>query len=488
MKQATSNTINNSQKKFIISNKYLYLIAIILVISILALLLWPYIAKGKITINSSTENISIEICKESDAQRGMDDTKYTCNNSLVKIELNSTNNSISLPTGNYIFIGSKENYYNDFQKFSVNLWKNTNLNSLLTPKATKISENLYYSTSQNYIDNSTELIKYSSSFDDKYQFKESYILEELNNQTITKIGQIDNFSEIKNINWSPDHSKIIFDGISQENENSQKYYFDITNNFITTSSIPSDNIVWSKNSDKIYYIYQDKKIDFNSTPETNEQAPQGFAPPISIGSNNNTITIANPDGSNWENIYKLDDSYDNPIINISPDNNYLSIITNQKLYLFNFTSKEINNIIENTPVTETIWSPSSQKLLIETINNQLPELQIYNLLDKKVTDLQTQTFIHKTLWINENQIIIAIPNYIPANYVRTNLVTNDTIFITDFDKQPNSENYPYYFENFNQNNPIIIGTHSLSYDNNNQILYYLDQQNYLFELPRTIKS
>lgn len=473
------------------SNKFnlnqLYVIGgIAAVILLLILIIWPFFNYGNITINSQESSLNISICQSSKNQTTGFPDIYTCfgNNYDISKTINNTD-SEKLKPGFYYLLAEKEGFQKYQTNFTISRWQETKLDIKLLSLSRKINNDYTLTLSGN--NNQLHYLRESVYIDEQKNDQKKYEIVSLENDQSTVVMEITNITDPTDFKWSPDNQKLILTAAPKNNSQAspQKYFIDITNKKIIPSSIPNDKFAWSTNSQKIYYVYTDLKQDPNSQPPDNLSKYAPYTPPIIEGPNHNTLTIANPDGSDWKSIIKLDKQISNPTLFVSPDNQYIAILDSyQKLFLFNINSQEIKPINSEKNITYLSWSPDSSKILLETIDeaNQ-PEIIYYTLSEQKLNSLKISSFIIKTNWLNNNQLAIAIPVTIPDNYIGLP-VTNDRFFIVNFDQPSAADVFPFKTELYNLTDPTASGVFDLSYNSTDKSLYFIDQDHYLYTLTR----
>nr|HPN67421.1 hypothetical protein [bacterium] len=316
-----------------------------------------------------------------------------------------------------------------------------------------------------------------------------YQIRQLVNQQEQTIMTIENLAQINKTLWSPDQSQIIVWATEKNSSNTspQKFIININQQTISKSTIPSDNIAWTPDSQHIYYVFSDiKTVDEQPPSDLPEGA--GWVPTISFGTNNNMLTSANPDGSNWQNIIKLDEhNIFDPILVPSPDNNYIIIISNNhQVYIFDRQNNIVNQFATSESVTDASWSPDSQKILLETYNEKYnPQLVLTALNSNTNQSTNIQTFLSKSTWMNDHELICAIPNYLEQGPYSELPSTIDYFKIIDFNQPSNNTDYPYSTTQLNNTNQVANTAIDLSFNTNNNSLYYIDYDDILYFIPKT---
>ena len=471
---------------------YLYISAGIIILVIGILITWPLINKGKLLIHSNQSSTKAYICNTADIvhQEGYSNCPFL--DSKIEFYSQTQNTFLSLPPGNYSLVIKKENYL-DFQKdFIVYFWQTTNIDANLIPSIKEKTQNIVIGLQNNSINNTPHYIEQitifdeaNSSFSNKFQFKK------IENNQETIIFETNEFKNIKDISWSPNFNKVIFNGTENDETLEKKYYLDIVTQKIINSTIPSDKIAWSKDSEKIYYIFQNQTIDETSIPDPDmPSGGRGWAPVYTEGENHNSLTIANPDGSQWQNIYKLPSKILNPEIKITTDNTKLAIISqDHTAFIFHFE----NNLIEEIPAIRTItdisWSPDDETLLAEIIDNKgLPSIEFIRKNDNNdiyFRPLFIKSFIKKLTWISNTEFILAIPTYLPTITPGDYPNSTDQFYYFDTSRKSDSiQNDTIFSTNFDQKQQGANSIDSLAFDPSSFTLYFTDMENYLYTLKK----
>lgn len=216
---------------------------------------------------------------------------------------------------------------------------------------------------------------------------------------------------LKKIIWSPDKTKVI--GIYQDEEkNITKNIYDYTTGKVSPLDPYIQEIVWAPTSDAIAYQY------------TND-----------ITGDNN-IAIANPDGSNWQNIFQT------RMKNINLD--WLgseiafyekpSGLVESSLFLINPLTKNLSKALSSVYGMAIKRSPQGDKILFSKTNNQGKNIGLYVALKdgSAETSVGIASFVEKCVWSRDNRTIFcAIPQNIPSdeilpdNFYKNSFVTDD---------------------------------------------------------------
>lgn len=210
--------------------------------------------------------------------------------------------------------------------------------------------------------------------------------------------------------WSPDRDKVI--AIFEDNGLLKKYFYD----YNTGISVPLDrnvrHISWAPEEDKIAYQY------YNAQTE------------------DNNISVANPDGSEWENVFQTRMS--NLIVEW-PKSGQISIRTKPSglsqsvVYTIETASDNFEKVIENYGLS-ALWSPTGDKLLFSETNSQGEKLKlkIVDLPNQLVKELSIATLPEKCVWSQDNRTIFcAVPKNIsesvilPDDYYKQSVVFDD---------------------------------------------------------------
>lgn len=255
--------------------------------------------------------------------------------------------------------------------------------------------------------------------------------------------------------WSPDKDKII--GIFAEKETIKKYFYDYTSNQSSILNEKIKYVAWSPDSKKIAYHFVDS------------------------GSEQNNISLSNPDGTNWKNIFKT--RLDNVIIEW-PIKEKISLRTPPSglaqgvLYSINSETGDFFKVISDTFGLYVNWSPKGDKILFSSTNNRGKNPTL-NLSDEKGTsfkNLNLGGLADKCTWSKDDKTIFcALPQELsqnatwPDDYYKGLVILKDDIYKINLETE--------------QRTKIIGSTAAISYDA--QELFLSPKEDYLFFVNRS---
>lgn len=206
---------------------------------------------------------------------------------------------------------------------------------------------------------------------------------------------------LKKIIWSPDKTKII--SIYQdENENVSKYFYDYNTGKATFLNPYIQEIIWSPTSDKIAYQY------------TNEIT------------NENNISIAKPDGTDWQNIFQI--RIKNVNLNWTGSDiafyEKASGLTESSLFLLNPLSKALTKVFSNISGLSVKWSPQGDKILYSKTSSNGKSIGLFVALrnGSNETSLNLSGFAEKCVWSQDNRTIFCA---VPKNINEANTLPDD---------------------------------------------------------------
>ncbi len=176
--------------------------------------------------------------------------------------------------------------------------------------------------------------------------------------------------------------------------------------------------------EKYYYDYQinqAKKLDYNIrdldwSPSGGQIAYQYYNPNTEA----NNISIAQPDGSNWQ---KIIDIRMNDLIVEWVNDNLIALRnrpSNQEMgavYTLELKTKEFKKVVNNTYGLSALWSPKGDKLIFSETDSQgqKPRLKFVDLSDQSIQQLNFFTLPEKCVWSRDNRTLFcAAPRTIPG--------------------------------------------------------------------------
>ncbi len=211
--------------------------------------------------------------------------------------------------------------------------------------------------------------------------------------------------------WSPDKTKVISIFLD-EKENVSKNIYDYNTKEISPFSADIQEIAWSPTSDKIVYQY------------TNELT------------NDNSINIANPNGTNWQNILQT------RIKNVNLDWVASEIgfcekpsgLVQSSFFLINPLNKNLTKVFSNIYGLSVKQSPQGDKMLYSETSNKGKNIALYTALKdgtgKKGIDVST--LVEKCVWSQDNRTIFCAisknineAEVLPDDFYKGSFIGND---------------------------------------------------------------
>lgn len=192
--------------------------------------------------------------------------------------------------------------------------------------------------------------------------------------------------------WSSNKDKVI--AIFDDEGEVKKYFYDYQTGKSTLLNQDIRHIAWSPNEDKIAYQY------YNSQTEDND------------------ISLANPDGSQWTNIFTT--RMKNLIVEW-PSSGQVAIRTKPSglaqsvVYTIDLATGDFQKIISETYGLTVLWSPLGDKLLFSETDNRGKnlKLKIVDLAKSTIGELDFVTLPEKCVWSQDNRTLFcAVPKTI----------------------------------------------------------------------------
>lgn len=250
--------------------------------------------------------------------------------------------------------------------------------------------------------------------------------------------------------WSPDKTKVI--GIFSDNNKIKKYFYNYANNESSLLGEKIGNIAWSPDSKNIAYQFIDS----------------------ATGQHN--ISVANPDGTNWKNIFKtrLDD-----LIVEWPNKEKISLrqppsgLAQGILYAINATTGDFNKILSDLFGLSIKWSPKADKILFSSTDDRgkNPKLSLSDSSGTNQKDLNLSGLADKCAWSNDDRTIFcALPQEISANATWPDDYYKGVVILADDFYKINLET--------NEKNKILGSSSQTSFDA--QEIFLSPKEDYLF--------
>ncbi len=192
--------------------------------------------------------------------------------------------------------------------------------------------------------------------------------------------------------WSPNKDQVI--AIFEDKGQIKKYLYDYQSEKSTLLNKNIRHIAWSPIEAEIAYQYYD--------PQTED----------------NNISIANPDGSQWENIFatRMKD-----LIVEWPSSEQISIRTKPSglaqsvVYIINPATGDFQKVLDQTNGLTVLWSPLGDKLLFSATDGEGKNLRlkIADLDEQTIKEFDFVTLPEKCIWSQDNRTLFcAIPEAI----------------------------------------------------------------------------
>jgi hypothetical protein len=150
-------------------------------------------------------------------------------------------------------------------------------------------------------------------------------------------------------------------------------------------------IIWSPDGEQIAYYYQTSQGE-------------------------KTLIRANKDNSAVERIYNFKDTnITNPKLVWSPDGNKILVIKDD-IYIFDVYTKTLTQVTNGGGVADAGFSPNSKSILYNYLDStQNMSLLMIDIDGKNIRDLTVKTYLDKLAWIDEKNMILAIPDTVNSN-------------------------------------------------------------------------
>jgi len=223
---------------------------------------------------------------------------------------------------------------------------------------------------------------------------------------------------LKNVLWSPDHSKVLT--TFEKNGQQSFYQYDYNTNKGTQLKNGLDTVAWDNTGAKIFYKYYDSTTQKRS------------------------INIADPDGSGWQKI--ADTEFKNVSISPVPSTsnvsfwNFPNADEETQLTIVGAVGGEPNVILKGKFGADYLWSPDGTQALVSSLASNDSKMTTLGLVtvNGQYHDLAIPTIVSKCVWSNDGKsIYYALPGAIPDNarmpndYQDNKFMTDDTFWKID---------------------------------------------------------
>lgn len=228
----------------------------------------------------------------------------------------------------------------------------------------------------------------------------------------TTIVSSDVLANLIKIMWSPiDKTKII--ALFEETNQIKRFFYDFKSNQSAQLDANIRYLNWSPTENKIVYQYYNTQNGLSN------------------------ISIANPDGSGWKNIFETrikDLIVEWPSANLIVLRTKASGIAQSVVYTMDTSGKNFGKMIDNTYGLTTLWSPSGDKMLYSETNGygQGLKLKLLSVADHATRQLDFITLPEKCVWSKNNiDIFCAVPKVIADQAVLPDDYYKDFIEFSD---------------------------------------------------------
>lgn len=208
---------------------------------------------------------------------------------------------------------------------------------------------------------------------------------DLNSQIVSNLTKID-FQKVYNILWSPSGDEAIITSEGNDEFSDALWYLSFIKNSLSPLDAKIVKVIWSPKGDKIAYLRQDGESSLN---------------------------IANPDGSNWKNVFSFGEDFEfgDTSLSWSPDGKQIVIASGgtdvgpTETFIIDISSGE-KTILTNEPTGSIgAWSPDSKKILFE-IYSENSESSVWaykNLSDNQTINLDFEGSLY---WLSDSKTLI----------------------------------------------------------------------------------
>lgn len=280
------------------------------------------------------------------------------------------------------------------------------LNNKNNQKLTAVSKNAVVGA---VADKKSEKILYYSALDGTVWQVDS---DGLNSKQISDVK----LSGLVSASWSPDKSKVLT-VLNKGGKNTFFYYDNVKKSGVQLKN-GLDNVVWDSLGEKIVYKYYDEK------------------------SKKRSLNIANPDGSNWQELVQ-NVSFRSVSIAAVPSTSVVSFWNSpsaneeSKLQVFSIAGGEVRNILSGKFGGDYLWSPDGSQALVSSLINKENKSMTLGLVDLQgnYRDLNIPTITSKCAWsVDGKTVYYALPGGIPTgsimpdDYQNKKFTTNDTFW------------------------------------------------------------
>lgn len=234
-----------------------------------------------------------------------------------------------------------------------------------------------------------------------------------------KIISSANLSDLKGIFWSPSREKVI--SYFNKDGNASFYLYDFSKKESKQLPVGTDSVSWINNGSQIVYKFYDSKTK------------------------NRSISIADPDGSNWK---KLSDiNYKNVNLAQIPKSSMIAFwnspnsLESTSLKTIPISGGEAKEIFSGKFGADYLWSPTGEKALVSSVDSKGGSKISLGSINKnggEYIDFGIPTFVSKSVWTKDGKnIYYALPIFskdsamLPDEYANKKISSQDTFWKMD---------------------------------------------------------
>jgi len=333
---------------------------------------------------------------------------FNPNPSTARIEVNGTSitgsGKIKLNPGNYNIKITAAGYVDYLKNINIEMTKSTFLNITLKklPEPQEISQGTAQFLTAG--EDTSGLFYLGNNGRTAYRMTNAETADTRKIDAITP----DIFEKLKFLGFSPNQLLAVY----KKEMGTYLYDFnryDLLHQEIRDLGSDIGYIIWSPDNEKILYYFQTKEGE-------------------------KTLIRANKDNTNQERIFNFKDTgIANPALDWSKDSQKILVIKND-IYIFDIYTKTLSPVTKGGGITEAKFSPDSQNIIFNKVDeNQNTTLNLTDLNGSNIRELSIKTTLNKIVWLDNKNLIAALPDLADSNASDKLLKLNiDTFEETEF--------------------------------------------------------